>query len=178
VSETLTPFLEATVRTATPLAFAALGEVIAERAGVINVGLEGIIIAGCFGAVVAAGSGGVAFGVVGGMVAGMVAAALFAAFVVCLRTDQIITGTALTLGALGLTATIYRALYGASGVALSLPTLRPVPIPGLARIPVLGPALFNQPVLTYLLYAGVLAAWWGMTRTQAGLALRATGEAP
>lgn len=177
MSDVVTPFLEATVRTATPLALAALGEAIAERAGVINVGLEGVIIAGCFGAVVAA-SGGVVLGMTGGVLAGVFAAALFALFSVWLRTDQIITGTALTVGALGLTATLYRALYGASGVALSLPTLRPIAIPLLSGIPVVGPALFRQPVVTYLLYLAVAVAWWAMSRTHAGLALRAVGESP
>jgi general nucleoside transport system permease protein len=178
VTDLLTPFLEGTVRTATPLAFAALGEVIAERAGVINVGLEGIIMAGCFGAVVAAGAGGIAVGLAGGALAGVAAAACFALFAVWLRTDQIITGTALTLGTLGLTATLYRAIYGASGIALSLPTFRPVAVPLLSRIPLIGPALFHQPIVTYVLYAAVLITWWALTRTQAGLAVRAVGEAP
>ncbi|MEO7966199.1 MAG: ABC transporter permease, partial [Gemmatimonadaceae bacterium] len=178
MTDLLTPFLEGTVRTATPLAFAALGEVIAERAGVINVGLEGIIIAGCLGAVVAAGVGGLALGLAGGAFAGVVAAAVFALFAVWLRTDQIITGTALTLGALGLTGTLYRAVYGASGVALSLPTFRPAAIPGLERIPLIGPAFFHQPVVTYLLYVAVVITWWIFARTHAGLAARAVGEAP
>lgn len=178
MSDVATSFLEAAVRTATPLAFAALGEAVTERAGVINVGLEGVIIAGCFGAVVAAGAGGVAAGMAGGMLAGLAAAAFFALFAVWLRTDQIITGTALTLGALGLTGTLYRAVYGDAGAALSIPTMRPVPIPGLSAIPVIGPAFFAQPVITYLLYAVVALAWWVMARTHVGLAVRATGEQP
>ena len=88
----LLPFLDATLRTATPLLFAALGELVTERAGIINVGLEGIIIAGCLGGLVAAGAGGAALGFAGGMVAGMLMAALFAWFVVERRADQIITG--------------------------------------------------------------------------------------
>ncbi len=178
MSDAATAFLEATVRTATPLAFAALGEAVTERAGVINVGLEGVIIGGCFGAVVAAGSGGLAAGLAGGVLAGLAAAACFGLFAVWLRTDQIITGTALTLGALGLTGTLYRAVYGDAGAALSIPTMRPVPIPGLSGIPVVGPAFFAQPVLTYLLYAVIGLTWWVMTRTHVGLAVRATGEQP
>lgn len=178
MSDVITPFLEGTVRTATPLALAALGEVIAERSGVINVGLEGIIIAGCLGAAVAAGAGGVTAGLAGGALAGAVVAAIFVCFAVWLRTDQIITGTALTLGGLGLTGALYRAFYGASGVALSIPTLRPISIPGAAQIPLLGPALFHQPFVTYFLYAAVAVTWWVFARTHAGLALRAVGEAP
>lgn len=178
MSEAVTAFLEASVRTATPLAFAALGEAIAERAGVINVGLEGVIISGCFGAVVGAQGGSVGAGLLAGMLAGLAAALVFALFVVWLRTDQIITGTALTLGALGLTGTLYRAVFGTTGAALTIPTLPPVAIPVLSRIPLVGPALFRQPVLTYALYGFVVLAWWVTSRTHAGLALRAVGEVP
>lgn len=172
----LVPFLEATIRTATPLGFAALGELVTERAGVINIGLEGAIIAGCFGALVAAGQGGLVVGFAGGMFAGMAIAALFACFVVTLRTDQIIAGTAMTLLGLGLTGTLYRWVYGAGGAALTTPTIAPLAIPGLVAIPILGPALFRQSLATYALYAFVpLIAWW-LRSTHAGLALRATGE--
>ena len=87
--------LEATVRTATPLAYAALGESVSERAGVINIGLEGSIIAGALGATIAAGALGVGGGFAAGAVAGLLVAALFALFAVGLRADQIITGTAM-----------------------------------------------------------------------------------
>lgn len=178
MSDALTTFLEATVRTATPLALAALGETISERAGVINVGLEGVIIAGCFGAVVGARSGSVTAGLLAGVAAGGLAALVFALFVVWLRTDQIITGTALTLGALGLTGTLYRAVFGTTGAALSIPTMRPVAIPVLSHIPMVGPALFRQPAVTYLLYGTIIAVWWFLYRTHAGLAVRAVGEHP
>lgn len=178
MSDALTTFLEATVRTATPLALAALGETISERAGVINVGLEGVIIAGCFGAVVGARSGSVTAGLLAGVAAGVLAALVFALFVVWLRTDQIITGTALTLGALGLTGTLYRAVFGTTGAALTIPTMRPVAIPVLSHIPVVGPALFRQPAVTYLLYGAIIAVWWFLYRTHAGLAVRAVGEHP
>lgn len=178
MTETLTAFLEATVRTATPLAIAALGESVSERAGVINVGLEGVIIAGCFGAVVGAQSGSLAAGMIGGMVGGIAAALVFAVFVVWLRTDQIITGTALTLGALGLTGTLYRAVFGTTGVALTIPTMRPLALPLLADIPIIGPAFFRQPVVTYFLYLAIFVIWWVLYRTHAGLALRAVGERP
>jgi simple sugar transport system permease protein len=80
----------------------------------------------------------------------MLLAAVFALLAVGARADQIITGTAITLAAVGLTGTIYREAYGVSGAGLTIPTLSPLAIPGLARIPVLGPALFAQPAPTYL----------------------------
>ena len=168
----------ATVRTATPLLLAGLGELVTERAGVINIGLEGSIIAGAFGATVAAGSFGTSGGYVGGMLAGGMLGLLLALFVVFVRADQIITGTAITLLALGLTGAFYRALYGATGVALSLPTSSALRIPGLASLPWVGAALFNQPPVTYVAYALVPTLWWFLYRTHAGLGLRAIGESP
>ena len=101
------------------------------------------------------------------------------AFVVLrLRADAVIAGTAVTLLALGLTGTLYRALYGAHGAALSIPTIAPTSLPVLSGMPVLGRALFVQPVTTYVLYALAVLLWWWMTHTHAGLALRATGERP
>jgi ABC-type uncharacterized transport system permease subunit len=174
----LTGFLAATIRTATPLALAALGETVVEQAGVINVGLEGVIIAGAFAALMGAGTGGVALGYVAAAGAGLLVAALFAIFAVLLRADQIITGTAVTLLGLGVTGLLYRALYGAAGAALSIPTLRSLPLPILSRIPVIGGPVFDQPPVTYAVYALVPLLWWWSYRTQAGLALRSVGENP
>lgn len=171
-------FLEGSVRTATPLAFAALGETVAERAGVINIGLEGAIIAGAFGGFVAAGSGSVWIGFAGAALAGTALSALFALFAIRIRADQIIAGTATSLLGLGLTATLYRQLYGATGAALSIPTMGVTRIPVLSDIPVVGAALFAQPSITYLLYILTPAVWWWMYRTHLGLGLRATGEDP
>ena len=174
----VTGLLEATVRTATPLAWAALGEAVTERAGVINIGLEGAIVAGAFGALVGAGAAGAGAGFAAGALAGAAAALVFGTFAVLLRADQIITGTAVTLFSLGLTGTLYRTVYGETGAALSTPTAGPVRVPGLAELPVVGPALFAQPAATYALYLLVPLAWWWMFRTHAGLALRAVGERP
>jgi simple sugar transport system permease protein len=178
MSAVIEPFIAATIRTATPLALAALGEVVVERAGLINIGLEGAILAGAFGALVGATAGGLGAGYAGALLGGLLVAVLFALCVVGLRADQIITGTALTLLATGATGTLYRALYGNAGVALTLPTSAPLALPGLSSIPVLGPALFAQPPITYLAYVAAPAIAWWLARTHAGLALRALGERP
>jgi len=176
--EIIAPFLAATVRTATPLALAALGEVLVERVGIINIGLEGAILAGAFGALVGATAGGLAAGYVAAIGGGLLIGAVFAVCVVGLRTDQIITGTAITLLSVGATGTLYRALYGSSGAALTLPTSAPVPIPGLSSIPIVGAAFFAQPPVTYAAYVlAPLLAWW-LVRTHVGLAVRAIGEQP
>jgi len=178
VAQPAADFLGAAVRTATPLALAALGESVVERGGVINIGLEGAIIAGAFGALVGAGQAGTAGGLAAAALAGVLVAATFAFFTLTLRTDQIITGTAVTLLAIGATGTLYGTLYGATGASLSIPTLPTVAIPGLAAIPVVGRAFFTQPLTTYLAYAAVPVLWWWLYRTHAGLALRAVGENP
>jgi general nucleoside transport system permease protein len=171
-------FMEATVRTATPLALAALGEVVVELAGIINIGLEGVILTGSFGALVGATHAGALGGYAAAMGCGVATALVFAVFAVWLRADQIISGTAVTLLAVGITGTLYRSLYGATGAALTIPTTGPLAIPGLVRLPILGPGFFNQPPVTYVLYALVPLVWWLMRSTHMGLALRAVGESP
>jgi general nucleoside transport system permease protein len=173
-----TTYLEATVRTATPLLLAALGETITERAGVINIGLEGVVLCGAFGALVGAGAAGIAGGYAAAALGGLAAAAVFALFAVLLRADQIITGTAVTLLAFGATGTLYRSFYGASGASLSIPTSATLPVPGLSAIPIIGPALFDQPAVTYVALLLTALIWWALWRTHAGLSLRAIGESP
>jgi ABC-type uncharacterized transport system permease subunit len=169
-------FLAAAVRVATPLLLAAIGETVTERAGVINLGIEGMMLAGALAAALGASAAGPWPGVAAGIGAGVLLAALFAAVVVGARGDQIITGTAITLGAIGLTGMVYRQAYGAAGAGLDLPTLSPVPVPGLRRLPVLGAALFDQPVPTYLAVLSLPIVWWALFRTRPGLLLRASGE--
>ena len=169
-------FLAAAVRVATPLLLAATGETVTERAGVINLGLEGMMLAGALAATLGASAAGPWTGLALAVVAGVLLAAAFAAIAIGARADQIITGTALTLGAVGLTGTIYRYAYGTGGAGLALPTLAPVPVPLLSRIPIVGPALFDQPAPTYLALAALPIVWWVLFRTRSGLTLRATGE--
>lgn len=170
-------FLAAAVRVATPLLLAATGETISERAGVINLGLEGMMLAGALAAALGATASGPWTGVLLAVLAGMALAAAFALITVGARTDQIIAGTAVTLAAVGLTGTIYRRAYGAGGAGLGLPTLAALPVPALDRIPLIGPALFDQPAPTYIALLAIPLVWWVLFRTRLGLALRATGEA-
>lgn len=176
--DALTAFLAAAVRTATPLLFAATGELVAERAGLIFVGLEGAILVGALAAAGGAVAGGLAIGIALAVVAGALTGLLFAHFAVRWRAEQIVTGTAITLLATGATGALYQVIFGAGGAALRVPTLGIAPIPGLSRIPVLGPSLFAQSAFTYVSIVAIVAAWWWLTRTHAGLALRACGERP
>jgi general nucleoside transport system permease protein len=172
----LAGFLAASVRVATPLLLAGIGETVTERSGVINLGLEGAMLAGALASAIGASTAGPWAGVASAMVAGALVAAVFAACVVFAMVNQIVAGAAVTLACIGLTGTIYRQTYGAGGVGLSLPTLEQVALPGLSRLPVVGPA-FAQPTLTYIAIALVPVVWWGLYRTRWGLGLRASGEA-
>ena len=174
----LTGFLASAVRVSTPLLLAATGETLTERAGVINLGIEGAMLAGALGAALGATTGGVWMGAGVAILAGVLMAAVFATVAIGARADQIITGTAVTLASVGLTGMIYRRAYGAGGAGLSLPTFGDLPIPGLHALPIVGEALFTQPLPTYVAWLAVPLLWWLLFRTRWGLALRATGEAP
>lgn len=176
MSSVAAAFIESAVRTATPLGLAALGEVVVERAGVLNISLEGVILAGAFGSTIGAAHAGIVGGYAASMLAGVAVAALFALFVVALGADQIITGTAVTLLSIGLTGTAYRAAFGTMGSALSIPTSPNVSIPVLSSIPLVGAGFFDQPIVAYATYTLVPIVWWWMYRTHDGLALRAVGE--
>jgi simple sugar transport system permease protein len=168
--------LEAAVRLAAPLLLAALGELVVERAGLVNVGIEGMMLAGAFAAfAAAAATGSPALGAAAALAAALALGALFAAFAVLLRADQIVVGTALNLLALGATGLGLRAAFPAG--ASDAPGVAEAALPGLAGLPLLGPLLLRQSVYVWLglaLCAGVAAF---LARTRAGLVLRAVGEA-
>jgi general nucleoside transport system permease protein len=172
----ITSFLAAAVRVATPLLLAALGETLAERGGVINLGIEGAMLTGALGAAIGATAAGPWAGVMVAIAAGTLVAGGFALIAIRTGADQIITGTAITLGSVGLTGAVYRRTYGPTGVGLSLPTFPVAPIPGISSIPWVGQALFQQSVLTYAGYLAVPLLWWLIYRTPWGLRLRACGE--
>ena len=175
----LTDFLRTALRLSVPLVFAAVGGVLSERSGVYNIGLEGMILAGAFGAAVGAFffDGPVA-GLVVGMAFGASAALILAVLGVSLGVNQIVTGIAINLLVLGLTAFLSRIVFGAQANTLSLSGFKPLAIPGLFAIPVIGPVLFGQDALVYLMYALVPALYFMMFKTPWGLAIRAVGENP
>lgn len=171
-------FTAAAVRVGTPLALAAVGETVAERSGVINLGIEGAMLGGAFGAAAGASHGGLVVGVVAGIAAGLLVATLFAVVAIGARADQIIAGTAITLAATGLTGLLAHGVWGTAGAGLSLPTLRPISLPMLGDIPLVGPSFFRQSLLTYVAYLVIPLASWLLFRTRFGLEVRASGEAP
>jgi simple sugar transport system permease protein len=171
--------LASTIRNATPLVFAALGGMFSERSGVVNIGLEGLMLISAFAGVVGAflsGSAVVALGFA--LAAGLIFALIHALMCVTFEADQIISGTAINLLALGGTGFLMVSIFGAGGTSPRVEGFGEVPIPLLSSIPVVGPALFSQSVLVYLMYVMVPVTFFVLFRTPFGLRLRATGESP
>ncbi|MGE0735669.1 MAG: ABC transporter permease [Alphaproteobacteria bacterium] len=170
--------LAAAFRLATPILFAALGETVAQRAGVLNVGIEGIMLTGAFvGAWAALQTGSPWLGIACAAVSGVTLAALHA--LLCLRwhLDQIVSGIALAMLGLGLSGYGFRLTLGANS-AVRLPSFDRPDFGTLAELPWLGPVLFKQHALVYLALALAVAVWWFVRATGLGLAIRACGEAP
>lgn len=173
--EHLIPILAGTLAAATPLIFAGLGELVAERTGVINLGVEGMMLVGAIaGFAAAAETGyGATIGLPAGAVAGAATALIFAFFALSLAANQAACGLALTIFGVGLSAFV-----GQSYIAYNLPGLKPIAIPLLSKIPVLGPILFVQDAVVYLSIIAFAGVAWTLSRTRLGLLLKAIGESP
>ncbi len=166
--------IAATLNAGTVLAIASLGLLINEKAGIVNLGAEGMMLCAAiagFAAVVHTGSD--TLGFVAGMLAGAVMAAVFGALVIWLNTNQYATGLALSLFGAG-----FSAFAGVSYVQEKMPERPGFAIPGLADIPFLGSALFKHHPLVYLTVLFAAALVWWLYRTRAGLVLRSVGERP
>jgi len=175
----LESFLNSTMSMATPIMLAALGELIVEESGIINVGIEGAMLAGAFFALAATYfSGSIALGLGAGMLAAVAIDAIFAMLVVNLAANQVVTGTALNILALGVTGVFYRKLFGETGKAFMVTPVAKIPLGPLARIPILGPVLFDQNALVYFTIILIPIFWYVISRTRYGLRLRAAGERP
>jgi ABC-type uncharacterized transport system permease subunit len=171
-------WLVATIGLTTPILLAAIGELVAERAGLFNIGLEGMMLLGAFVAFITSWQTGSAWlGVVAGMVGGVVLAALMAFLSIEARADQVVVGVGLNILALGVTTFSFEQIFASRPQALLNP-MQPLAIPGLSHLPYVGKALFDQPPPGYLAYLAVPAAWFFLYRTTWGLAVRAGGELP
>lgn len=172
-------FLQSAVRISTPLLLAALGELAVEKAGVINIGLEGKVLMGAFaGFAATALSGSLAVGILAAMVGGLILAVLFGFFCVTLRNDQIVTGAALNFLAAGTTGLLYKVCFGETGSVSTITPLQEWNLFGLNTLPLIGPALFGQGALTYLAVALALVMAWLYYRTSLGFHVEAVGEHP
>lgn len=163
---------------ATPILLAGVGELISERGGVINVGLEGMMLSGAFFAYLLAWKTnsdlvGCLAGVGGGLVFGVVMGLL----AIETQADQIVAGVAIDIAALGLTGFMFEQIFQ-NLPSITVPTVGNIAIPGLSKIPSFGPALFDHDPILYLAFLLVPASWFLLYRTRWGLAIRAAGELP
>lgn len=157
---------------ATPLVYAAIGELLVERTGVLNLGVEGMMIMGAIGGfAIAFQTGSFTVGIFGAMFVGALMALLFGVITQLFLANQVVTGLALTIFGLGLSALIGKFYSGDT-----LPTFPRIEIPGLVDLPIFGQMLFGQDILVYGSIVLTVAVWWTLTRTRLGLILRACGE--
>lgn len=172
-------FLNTGLRLSIPLAYAALGGLICERAGVFNISLEGQIILGAFGAAVGSyflgfGSGGLLICVLLSGLSGV----LLAVLGITLAVNQIVVGLAINMLAVAMTSFLSRIIFEGGSMNLTLTGFAPFEIPFLVDMPFVGRLLFNQDILFYVLTALIVIVWMVLNKTSLGLAIRATGENP
>ena len=163
----------------TPLLLGALAEVYAERTGMMICAIEGIFLIGAWGGFVGAYlSGSLALGLLAAVAAGIAMALVYAFVTVTLRQQQVVTGTALNILAVGVCAFFQRVLFGVPTTPLQIDTLPKLPVPLLSRIPLLGEIFFQQNILTYLAYILIPISVFVLCKTSLGLTIRSTGENP
>jgi simple sugar transport system permease protein len=172
--ETVVAIALAALGAGTPLVFAALGELVAEKSGVLNLGVEGMMVMGAVcGFVVASESGSLWLGVLVALLAGAAMAGLFAVLTLTFQANQVAAGLALTIFGVGASAYI-----GLDYTSVALTGIQPVHIPLLSELPLVGALIFALDPLIYLSFAMLGAVSWFLYRTRFGLVLRAVGEAP
>ncbi len=172
MNETLLLTALTIITAATPLVYAAIGELVVERSGVLNLGIEGMMLVGAICSFATAHYTGVAsLGIVAGILSGMLMAALFAFLTLKLQSSQVATGLALTIFGIGVSA-----LIGQSFVGVAYSGLQPLAIPVLSDIPVIGRLLFNHDVLVYGSFVLILLVSAFLKWTHAGLILRSVGD--
>ncbi len=172
--EFLAAALAAVVRAGTPLVLAALGELVSEKAGVLNLGVEGMMLTGAVaGFIAAATSGEPLLGIAAAVLAGIAMALLFGVLTLSLQANQVATGLALSIFGTGLSAFV-----GRGYVDVMLAGLKPLALPGLSQLPLVGPLFFDQDLLVYASVALLWAVHRFLAHSRGGLVLRAAGEAP
>lgn len=160
------------ITAATPLVIAALGELVTERAGVLNLGVEGMMIMGAVCAFAAAHlTGSPYIGIIAGIVSGAIFSLLFGFLTLTLVTNQVATGLALTILGLGISGMLGESFVGLPGVKLP-----PIVFPGLSEIPLVGPVLFRQDLIFYMSIALVIGIGWFLFKSRMGLKIRAIGD--
>ncbi len=172
--DAVTAIVLATLGAGTPLVFAALGELVTEKSGVLNLGVEGMMLAGAVsGFAVAADTSNLWLGVLVAVVAGAAMSLIFGILTLTFQANQVASGLALTIFGVGLSAYV-----GLNYTSVALKGIQSIHIPGLSDIPMIGPVIFGLDPLLYLSFAMFGAVSWFLYRSKAGLLLRGIGESP
>lgn len=175
----LVNLLAAGIRLAAPLLMAALGEIITERSGLLNIGIEGIMLMGALFAVFGSDFSGNAWvGALTAMISGAILGLLFAFITITLSGDQIVTGMAINILSLGVSTYLFRLAYGLAGSSHKVAAFKPIYINGLSDIPIIGKILFQQTALVYLAFLLVPVVTFVLFKTMWGLSLRTVGDHP
>ena len=171
--------LDGTLFRATPLALGAFAGLLCERAGVVNIAIEGMLLAGAFVAALTASAAGTPWvGLVCGMAAGVLLGAFLGVMAITYRVDQIIGGTVINIFSLGLTSYLGTQVLARYTDLNDPGAFRAFGIPGLERLPLVGPLLFHNTIYVFLVFVLTAALWWGLFRTRWGLRVRSVGEHP
>lgn len=179
IIELITNFLTTDVRTCIPFLLAALGLIYSERAGITNIGVEGIMLIGAlFGVVGSYLFGNVWMGVLLAMLVCGLISLLFAFLTITGHSDQVVVGAALNILGLGLTTALARVIFGINTAPPKIDSFARIPIPFLSKIPIIGEALFNQNAIVYLALILVPILHLILFKTELGLRIRAVGEHP
>lgn len=175
----ISEFLATDIRTAMPILIAAIGLVYSERAGIVNIGVEGIMLIGALAGVVGSFYTGSAwFGALLAITTGALMGLLFAFTTITLRADQVVIGAAFNILGLGLTTTLSRVIFGVNTAPPKIDAFTNISIPVLSKIPVIGQVLFNQNAVTYLIYIIIPILHYILFKAEIGLKIRAVGENP
>ena len=178
-ASTISSFLAAALRQATPLTLAGIGVAYAEKAGILNIGEESIMLSGAFfGFMAAFYSGSLAVGLLGGIIGGVLVAMIHGFMCIHVRANQTIVGLALNYTVLGLTSFLFLLAFGSGSSLPSIDKLSALRIPLLADIPVIGEPFFNQNILIYIMYIAVIVSCVVFYKTEWGIQLTAVGENP
>lgn len=171
--------LNAAIRLSTPIALAAMGGTFSERAGIINIGLEGMLLTGAFaGALGSYVTGSAVFGLLFAMVAGALIAVVHSVFTVEFQANHVVAGVGINIFAAGMTTWLMQVIWGSKGTTPAVARVEVITIPLLSDIPVVGPVLGVQSPFVYLMLALIVGGWILLFKTPLGLRIRMTGENP
>ncbi len=177
--DAIVSFLAADIRTAVPILLAALGYIFSERAGMVNIGAEGTMLIGALAGVVGSYlTSSVWLGALVSMFFGALISLLFAYLTITVKAEQIVVGAAINIMGLGLTTFVARIIFGVNTPPPKIESFASVLVPGLAKIPLIGPVLFQQSALVYITLLLVPLAHFVLFKTKIGLEIRAVGEHP